>query len=268
MPPKPDLVFHNAPNVNETVHTAFNVELSPTKPDNDFSHTHRPSAPIIEDWVSDSEDDYEAEIPQIAPSFVQPIEQVKTLRHSVKTVELLFQLPILRQPLKILKAWQPNHAQRGNHQQCARMTLLNPQKHVVPTAVLTKSKLVPITAARPVTATVLKPHVTRPRPAKPIVTKPYSLPKRHITRSPSPKASNFPIKVTGVKVLQGNLQHALKDKGVIDSGCSRHMTRNMSYLSDFEELNGGYVAFGGNPKGEDDYEAEIPQIAPSFVQPI
>nr|GFA43898.1 putative ribonuclease H-like domain-containing protein [Tanacetum cinerariifolium] len=26
-------------------------------------------------------------------------------------------------------------------------------------------------------------------------------------------------------------------------------TRNMSYLSDFKELNGGYVAFGGNPKG-------------------
>nr|GFC74585.1 ribonuclease H-like domain-containing protein [Tanacetum cinerariifolium] len=28
-----------------------------------------------------------------------------------------------------------------------------------------------------------------------------------------------------------------------------HMTGNMSYLSDFEELNGGYVTFGGNPKG-------------------
>nr|GEZ86472.1 hypothetical protein [Tanacetum cinerariifolium] len=48
---------------------------------------------------------------------------------------------------------------------------------------------------------------------------------------------------------KGNPQHALKDKGVIDSGCSRHMTKNMSYLSDFEELNGRYVAFGGNPKG-------------------
>nr|GEW40888.1 ribonuclease H-like domain-containing protein [Tanacetum cinerariifolium] len=47
----------------------------------------------------------------------------------------------------------------------------------------------------------------------------------------------------------GNPQQALKDKGVIDSGCSRHMTGNMSYLFDFEELNGGYVAFGGNPKG-------------------
>nr|GEW87879.1 putative ribonuclease H-like domain-containing protein [Tanacetum cinerariifolium] len=45
---------------------------------------------------------------------------------------------------------------------------------------------------------------------------------------------------------EGNPQHALKDKGVIDSGCSRHMTGNMYYLSDFEELNGGYVSFGGN----------------------
>nr|GFA17727.1 ribonuclease H-like domain-containing protein [Tanacetum cinerariifolium] len=27
------------------------------------------------------------------------------------------------------------------------------------------------------------------------------------------------------------------------------MTGNISYLSDFKELNGGYVAFGGNPKG-------------------
>nr|GEU77864.1 ribonuclease H-like domain-containing protein [Tanacetum cinerariifolium] len=113
MPPKPDLVFHNAPNDVEIVHTAFNVKLSPTKPENDL--------------------------------------------------------------------------------------------HVVPTAVVPKSKLVPINAARPITAVVPK--------------------------------------------INGNPQHALKDKGVIDSGCSMHMTVNMSYLSDFEELNGGYVAFGGNPKG-------------------
>nr|GEU49907.1 hypothetical protein [Tanacetum cinerariifolium] len=47
----------------------------------------------------------------------------------------------------------------------------------------------------------------------------------------------------------GNPHQALKDKGVIDSGCSRHMTGNISYLSDFEEINRGYVTFGGNPKG-------------------
>nr|GEW42102.1 retrovirus-related Pol polyprotein from transposon TNT 1-94 [Tanacetum cinerariifolium] len=42
----------------------------------------------------------------------------------------------------------------------------------------------------------------------------------------------------------------LQDQGVIDSGCSRHMIRNMSYLTDYEEIDGGYVAFGRNPKGE------------------
>nr|GEY86594.1 hypothetical protein [Tanacetum cinerariifolium] len=150
-----------------------------------------------------------------------------------------------------------NHAQRGNNQQYARMTLPNPQRHVVPTAILTKSNLVLIPVARPVTVVVRKPHVTRPRQAKNIVTKSHSPPRRHINRSPSPKASVFLLKVTAaeapmvnaVKGNWGNPQHALKDKGVIDSGCSRQMTRNMSYLSDFEELNGGYVAFGSNPKG-------------------
>ncbi|GJQ99680.1 DNA-directed DNA polymerase [Tanacetum coccineum] len=49
--------------------------------------------------------------------------------------------------------------------------------------------------------------------------------------------------------VQGNPQIDLQDQGVIDSGCSRHMTKNMSYLTDFEEIDGGYVAFGGNLKG-------------------
>ncbi|GJU82315.1 hypothetical protein Tco_1284680, partial [Tanacetum coccineum] len=49
--------------------------------------------------------------------------------------------------------------------------------------------------------------------------------------------------------VQGNLQMDLHDQGVIDSGCLRHMTGNMSYLTDYEKIDGGYVAFGGNPKG-------------------
>ncbi|GJZ28864.1 hypothetical protein Tco_0573511 [Tanacetum coccineum] len=53
-----------------------------------------------------------------------------------------------------------------------------------------------------------------------------------------------------LKVLDhGNPQQFLKDKGVIDSRCSRHMTRNRSYLSDYEEIDGGFVAFEGNSKG-------------------
>nr|GFB26458.1 hypothetical protein [Tanacetum cinerariifolium] len=50
MPPKPDLVFHIAPTTVENDDLAFNVQLSPTKPEQDLSHTTRPSARIIEDW--------------------------------------------------------------------------------------------------------------------------------------------------------------------------------------------------------------------------
>ncbi|GJV95349.1 ribonuclease H-like domain-containing protein [Tanacetum coccineum] len=47
----------------------------------------------------------------------------------------------------------------------------------------------------------------------------------------------------------GNPQLNLQDQGVINSGCSRHMTGNMSYLIDYKEIDGGYVAFKGKPKG-------------------
>nr|GEX97884.1 ribonuclease H-like domain-containing protein [Tanacetum cinerariifolium] len=38
---------------------------------------------------------------------------------------------------------------------------------------------------------------------------------------------------------------ALKDKEMVDSGCSKHMTRNKAYLADYQEFKGGSVAFGG-----------------------
>ncbi|GJW92519.1 hypothetical protein Tco_0170072 [Tanacetum coccineum] len=43
-----------------------------------------------------------------------------------------------------------------------------------------------------------------------------------------------------------DLQRALKNKGIVDSGCSRHMTGNKSYLVDYLDYNGGPVAFGGS----------------------
>nr|GEU86510.1 retrovirus-related Pol polyprotein from transposon TNT 1-94 [Tanacetum cinerariifolium] len=202
--------------------------------------------------VSYSEDDSEAEISKNALSFVQPTEQVKHPRPYVNPIKT--SIPAANPKTAILKP--KSNGTRKNRKACF--------------VLLTQSKLVSITAARPVTAAVPKPHVTRPRQAKSIVTKPYSPPRWHINRSPSPKASNFPLKVTTVKVpqeiqvshglgpkerltiiflMQDNPQHGLKDKEVIDSGCSRHMTGNMSYLSDFKELNGRYVAIGGNPKG-------------------
>ncbi|GJX79961.1 ribonuclease H-like domain-containing protein [Tanacetum coccineum] len=40
------------------------------------------------------------------------------------------------------------------------------------------------------------------------------------------------------------------DHAVVDSGCSSHMTGNKAYLSDYEDFNGGFVAFGSDPKGD------------------
>nr|GFC71402.1 hypothetical protein [Tanacetum cinerariifolium] len=76
--------------------------------------------------------------------------------------------------------------------------------HVVSTVVLTRSKLVPLTAVVP------QPHVTRPRPAKSNVTKPHSPPRRTINHSPSPKPSNFPPKVTTVKAPTVNAVKGVK----------------------------------------------------------
>ncbi|GJR37870.1 putative ribonuclease H-like domain-containing protein [Tanacetum coccineum] len=38
----------------------------------------------------------------------------------------------------------------------------------------------------------------------------------------------------------------LQDKGIVDSGCSRHMTGNKAYLADYQDFNGGPVAFRGS----------------------
>ncbi|GJR35053.1 retrovirus-related pol polyprotein from transposon TNT 1-94 [Tanacetum coccineum] len=62
-------------------------------------------------------------------------------------------------------------------------------------------------------------------------------------------AARLKAVVNAVKGNNGNLQVDLHDQGVIDSGCSRHMTGNMSYLTNYEEIDGGYVAFKRNPKG-------------------
>nr|GEY59376.1 hypothetical protein [Tanacetum cinerariifolium] len=208
MPPKPDLVFNIAPTVVETDHPAFIVQLSPTKPVQALSHTNRPTTPIIEDWVSDSEDEYETKALQIIPSFVLSSEQVKSPRHSVKHVEITIPAttpkPVSPKPAssgksrnrkacfvcksmdhlikdcdyhakKIAQPTPRNHAHRGNHKQYSPLTHTNPQRHMVPAAVLTRSKPVSITTVRPVSADVPKFRVTQLRHAKTFVTKSKSL---------------------------------------------------------------------------------------------
>ncbi|GJW02761.1 putative ribonuclease H-like domain-containing protein [Tanacetum coccineum] len=75
-------------------------------------------------------------------------------------------------------------------------------------------------------------------------------------------------------VMEDNPQQDLKNKGVIDSGCSRHMIGNISYLTDYEEIDGGFVAFGDFklidesyvllkvPRKDNMYNVDLNNVAP------
>nr|GEX06506.1 hypothetical protein [Tanacetum cinerariifolium] len=198
MPPKPDLVFHTPPS-NENEHLAFNVQLSPTKPEQDLSS--RPSAPIIEDWVSGSEED---DIPQVSkdvPSFAQTTELVKSLRHS----DQLFQAPIPVAPTLA----QRTYASRDIHKQYALVNHSKFPLHKVPAAAPPKSQSVLTTAARTVSA--VKPifSMTRPKLASHAVSKSKTSHRRPIPRHSSSNPSYSPLRVTAAKA---STVSAAKDK--------------------------------------------------------
>nr|GEW51398.1 hypothetical protein [Tanacetum cinerariifolium] len=201
MPPKPDLVFHTAPIAVETDHSAFTVQLSPTKSAQDLSHINETSAPIIREWVSDSEDEYETNDPESIPSFVQSSEQVKTPRHSVQPVKA----PVLDATLKPTNPKSNNSSKRKNRKTCfvCRSVdhLIKDYDYHAKKKVLTQSKPVSITAVRPVYAVVPKIMVTQPRHAHSFDTKSKLPIRRHITRSPSPKTSNSLSRVTAAQAL-------------------------------------------------------------------
>nr|GEW64829.1 hypothetical protein [Tanacetum cinerariifolium] len=206
--------------------------------------------------VSDSEEESKTKATQFVPSFAQSSKHVKTPRHSVQQIKttILAATPIPASPksnssgqrrnrkacfvcksvdhlikdcdyhtTKMAQPTLKNYAHRGHHKQYAPLTHLKPQKHRVPTTVLTQSKPISNTAVRPALVVSV---------------------------------------VQGKQGTWGNPQHALKDKGVIDSGFSRHMIGNMFYLSNFEELNGGYVAFGEDAPfdgKEHDFDVQKPE---------
>ncbi|GJU46700.1 hypothetical protein Tco_1203966 [Tanacetum coccineum] len=48
---------------------------------------------------------------------------------------------------------------------------------------------------------------------------------------------------------EGNPQYALQDQWIFNSGCSRHMSGNKSCPTDYQDIDGGFVAFIRSPKG-------------------
>ncbi|GJX96966.1 ribonuclease H-like domain-containing protein [Tanacetum coccineum] len=55
--------------------------------------------------------------------------------------------------------------------------------------------------------------------------------------------------VTAIKASAGESTTCFKYKGMFDSGCFKHMTGNKALLTDYLDIDGGFVVFGGGTRG-------------------
>ncbi|GKE42894.1 hypothetical protein Tco_1470178 [Tanacetum coccineum] len=238
MPPKPDLSFSgleefvNEPIVSEPTVKKPVVETSVAKASEAKPKEVRKNngAPIIKDWESDNEED----------------DQEKTARKTSKQVEQLR---------------QNTHTPRGNQRnwnnmisQRLGMNVARRKSHF--------SKSAYSTAKRPIHKNTTFKNSNFNQRVNTVKDKNVNTVKpKAVVNAVRPKAVVNVVKGNNVNVVKalacwvwkpktkGNPQIDLHDQGVIVSGCSRHMTGNMSYLTNFEEIDRGYVSFGGNPKG-------------------
>ncbi|GJS70864.1 putative ribonuclease H-like domain-containing protein [Tanacetum coccineum] len=190
MPPKHDLSFSSLEEfVNESIISEPTVkkpivETSEAKASADKLKEVRKNngAPIIEDWVSNSE---EEDVPQAK-------KEKKTVKSSFAKIEFVKSKEKVKSPRKT--------------------TVVQVDDRL--------DKDVTLYAVRETRLMLLRPQLVG-----------------HI------QVSNGLVpqkKLIFLPYVHGNPQIDLQDQGVIDSGCSRHMTGNMSYLTDFKETNGGY----------------------------
>ncbi|GKA70401.1 putative ribonuclease H-like domain-containing protein [Tanacetum coccineum] len=157
-----------------------------------------------------------------------------------------------------------NNYTRVNYNYSAKKAHPSAHRNIVPRAVLMKTGLRPLNTARPVNTAHPKTTVYSARPmsrfsksAQSTVKRPYQIRTTLTNKNFSQKVNTAKGKfytarpnsavVNAVRANQGHPQK--EDQGYVDSGCSRHMTGNMSYLSDFKEFDGGYVTFRGGAKG-------------------
>ncbi|GJT71094.1 ribonuclease H-like domain-containing protein [Tanacetum coccineum] len=288
MPPKSNLVYPSLDDfvdVNESV--SESVVEKPTVETNEPKTARKENgAPIIEDWVSDSDEENVPKVKTVEmfnkPSFakinfVKSTEQVKSPRKTSvdknrqntpsprgnkrnwnqqmskklgNDFEMFNKACYVCGSFDHLKNdcnnWYNNgrfakpvwtNVQRVNKQNFSKLTHPSPKRNMVPRTVLTRRPFNKITAANNSNFTKKVNNVkgTRVNTARPKV----------VLSAVKGNKGN----VVKASACWGNPQQDLKDKGVIDSGCSRHMTGNKSYLTNYEEIDGGFVAFGGNSKG-------------------
>ncbi|GJT26885.1 ribonuclease H-like domain-containing protein [Tanacetum coccineum] len=186
-----------------------------------------PDAPLVEELVSDDKLEKKTVFPTVAKiEFVRPKQQEKPVRKPVKYAEMYRERVV-----------SGNNYTRLNYNYSAKNSHPSAHRNVAPRAVLMKTGLRPLNTARPVNTAHPKTTVYSARPMSLNIAKGKfytAMPKAVNTTRPNTAVVN------AVRANQGHLQK--EDQGYVDCGCSRHMKENMSYLSDFKEFDGGYLA--------------------------
>nr|GEU74982.1 hypothetical protein [Tanacetum cinerariifolium] len=244
MPSKPNLVFADEHVVSEFVTSLSGIAKSEVKTSE--TTLKNVSAPIIEDWVSDGEDEdeIETESNQIKPSFakvkfVKPTEHVKSPRKSIKKEErnrLGYNFEFKNKACNeygsfnhLIKNYDSykkkkmienpvwNNARRVNHQDSQRLSHPHSKRHFVPKAVLTNSGRKIINTVYP------RSTVNGEKPSSNVFHKTHSPVRRTFNQRTTPKNSDLKEKVNTVKgkvttvgtkavvsVVQGNGKNAIK----------------------------------------------------------
>ncbi|GKE92348.1 hypothetical protein Tco_1573443, partial [Tanacetum coccineum] len=160
---------------------------------------------------------------------ISTVRPINTVRH-VYTVR-----PASTARLLALKITQSNSVIRPNH---PRLDIVRPKA-----------------SNSPIKRSYFTQPVYRPKDLKPYV-KTFGV-KNMTTVGTRAVVSKGKVENVLKKAKWGNPEIFLQDHAVVDSGCSSPMTGNKAYLSDFKDLNGGFVAFGSDPKGGEAQEEEI-----------
>ncbi|GJZ52572.1 putative ribonuclease H-like domain-containing protein [Tanacetum coccineum] len=128
---------------------------------------------------------------------------------------------------------------------------------MVPRTVLTRSGPISLNIVRPVNTVQPRTTVNNAGPMKNVINNTYSTARRPFNKI---TAANNSIFTKKVNIVKGTKVNTARPKAVLSvvkenrKSCLRphhdwHMNRNRSYLTDYEDVYGGFVAFGGNSKG-------------------
>ncbi|GKB61167.1 hypothetical protein Tco_0917353 [Tanacetum coccineum] len=217
MPPKPDLSFSgleefvNEPIVIEPTVKKSVVKTSEAKASADKSKAVRKNngALIIEDWVSDSE---EENVPRAKKEKKTRLGSNSEMFNKACYVcgsfdHLQYNCDNHQRQINHKKMVKPvwNYTQRVNHQNFSRMTHPGPKRNKVPKAALIRSDLVSLTTTRPVNTAQPRTTVNSTRPMADVFNKAHSTVRRPINNKTATKNSNFNKRVNTVSGKNVNI---------------------------------------------------------------